>query len=153
MTIEAPNIINWRIQHMNNDNAHKYIMAANFQDIFQLTRRVGEVRLQMDKIRFRAQGIGGMLGIAGGALGGPLGSVVGFGVGRSIGGYIGNVMAKRYYGQDHAVINEQLTTAQQRNSQLNYQYAVHNALGEVLDTLAQNEGKEQEKIIQDVLVL
>jgi hypothetical protein len=153
MTIEAPNIINWRIQHMNNDNAQKYIMAANFQDIFQLTRRVGEVRLQMDKIRFRAQGIGGMLGIAGGALGGPLGSVVGFGVGRSIGGYIGNVMAKRYYGQDHAVINEQLTTAQQRNSQLNYQYAVHNALGEVLDTLAQNEGKEQEKIIQDVLVL
>jgi hypothetical protein len=30
---------------------------------------------------------------------------------------------------------------------------VHSALGEVLDTLAQNEGKEQEKIIQDVLVL
>ena len=51
------------------------------------------------------------------------------------------------------VINEQLTTAQQRNSQLNYQYAVHNALGDVLDTLVQNDSKEQEKIIQDVLVL
>lgn len=153
MTIETPNYINWRIQHMNNDNAHKYIMAANFQDIFALTRRVGEVRIQMDKIRFRAQGIGGMLGIAGGALGGPLGSIIGFGVGRSIGGYLGNVLANRYYGNDHAVITESLSTAQQRNSQLNYQYAVHNALGEVLDTLAQNDVKEQEKIIQDVLVL
>ena len=153
MTMEPPSLINWSIQHSNNDNAHKYIMAANFQDIFQLTRRVGEVRVQMDKIRFRAQGIGGMLGLAGGAMGGPLGSIVGFGIGRSLGGYVGNVLANRYYGQDHSVINESLTLAQQRNSQLNYQYAVHNALGEVIDTLRQNEGKENEKIIQDVLVL
>lgn len=150
---EEPNYINWRVQHIFQSNAQKYIMAANFQDIFQLTKRTGEIRVQMDKVKFRAEGIGGMLGIAGGALGGPLGSIIGFGIGRSIGSYVGKVMANRYYGQDYDTINENLVIAQQRNSQLNYQYATHNALGEMLDTIVQNDKKDEEKMIQDVLVL
>ena len=91
----------------------------------------------MDKVKFRTEGIGGMLGIAAGALGGPLGSIVGFGIGRSIGSYVGKVLANRYYGQDYNTINENLVLAQQRNSQLNYQYSVHNALGDMLDTIVQ----------------
>ena len=152
-TFEEPNYINWRIQHMFQRNAHKYVMAANFQDIFQLTKRTGEIRVQMDQVKFRAEGIGGMLGIAGGAMGGPLGSIIGFGVGRTIGSYVGKVLANRYYGQDYNTINENLVLANQRNSQLNYQFAVHGALGEMLDTIGQNDKKDEEKMIQDVLVL
>ena len=152
-TFEEPNYINWRVQHIFQSNSQKYLMAANFQDIFQLTKRTGEIRVQMDKVKFRAEGIGGMLGIAGGALGGPLGSVVGFGIGRTIGSYFGKVMANRHYGQDANTINENLTIAKQRNSQLNYQYATHNSLGEMLDTIVQNDKKDQDKMIQDILVL
>jgi hypothetical protein len=134
-------------------NTQKYIMSANFQDIYQLTKRTGEVRTKMDQIRFRAQGIGGMLGIAGGAMGGPLGSVIGFGIGRTVGSFVGNMYANKTYGEEQKAINENLVLANHRNSQLNYQYAVHNALGEMLDTIVQNEIKDEQKILQEVLVL
>lgn len=152
-TYDHPNFINWRLQHIFQGNTQKYIMSSNFQDIFQLTKRTGEIRTKMDQVKYRAEGIGGMLGIAGGAMGGPLGSVIGFGVGRAAGSFFGNMFANKYYGAEQAAVNENLVLAQQRNSQLNYQYAVHDSLGEMLDTIVQNEIKDDQKVIQDIIVL
>lgn len=150
---EEPSYINWDIQREFTARATKSLAASNFQDIFNLTKRIGEVEVKMNKLKFRAQGIGGMIGIAAGALGGPLGSVIGFGVGRSIGGFIGNGMANKYYGEEQATVNEHLFTAKQRDTQLKYQIGEYSALGELVGTLRQNRVNDDKKIIQDMMVL
>ncbi|MDD9898929.1 MAG: hypothetical protein OXU45_08020, partial [Candidatus Melainabacteria bacterium] len=93
---EEVSYLSWNVQAEFNGRALNQLAASNFQDIFQMTKRISEVEVKMNKLKFRTQGIGGMLGIAAGSLGGPLGSVIGFGIGRSIGGFVGNGLAKKY---------------------------------------------------------
>jgi hypothetical protein len=152
-TPEEPSFINWDIQHEFNSRAMTQLAASNFQDIFNLTRRVGDLEVKMNKIKYRAQGIGGMVGIGAGALGGPLGSVIGFGVGRSIGAFVGNGMAKRYYGEEQMTVNEHLYLARARDTQLKYQMGVYESLGQVISTIRQNRVNDDKKIIQDMMVL
>lgn len=145
--------INWNIQHTFNQTALREVTATNFQDIYNLTKRVGEVNVKEQRIKFRAQGIGGMLGIAAGALGGPLGSVIGFGIGRSLGSYVGNVLSNRYYGAEKAAVNENLFLARQRDPQLKYQLGVYGQLGTLIQTFQQNKIKADQKLVQDMMVL
>lgn len=147
------NYIDWQLQQMFQNDATKEMAAANFQDIYNLTRRTGDVEVRMSKIKYRAQGVGGMIGIAAGAMGGPLGSVIGFGVGRSIGSFLGNGMAKKYYGAEQMAINENLYLARQRDSQLKYLVGLQGGLGEMIGTLRQNQTKQDEKVLQDMIVL
>ena len=153
MLSNQANYVNWEIRHIFNGNATREVAAANFQDIFNLTRRSGEVEVKMSQLKFRAQGIGGMIGMAAGALGGPVGSMIGFGIGRSIGNFFGNGMANKYYGQEQAAVNESLHLANQRDSQLKYQMGVHSSIGELLGTFTSNKNKDDQKTIQDLLVL
>jgi len=146
-------LINWDLQQVFHKNAIREVAASNFQDIYNLTRRNGDVEVKMNRVKFRAQGVGGMIGIAAGALGGPLGSIIGFGIGRSIGSYAGNVMSKRYYGEEQMAINENLYLARNRDSQLKYQMAIYGSLGETINTLRSNKVKQDQKVMQDMIVL
>lgn len=148
-----PSYINWDLQKDYITRGVTQLSASNFQDIFNMTKRVGEVEVKMSNLKFRAGGIGGMLGIAAGALGGPIGSVIGFGVGRSLGGFVGNMLANRYYGEEKNMINENLHIAQMRDTQLKYQVGQLDALGQMISTLRQNRINDDKKIIQDMLVL
>lgn len=150
---QEPSYLNWELQRDYIDRAYKQLATSNFQDIFNLTRRVGDIEVKMSKIKFRAQGIGGMIGIAAGALGGPLGSVVGFGIGRSIGSFFGNGMAKKYYGADQAAVNEHLYLAKSRDSLLKYEIGQLGGLGQMLGTMRQNRINDDKKIMQDMIVL
>jgi hypothetical protein len=150
---QEQNPINWEIQHTFTEIAMKEVSASNFQDMFNLTRRSGEVEVKMNRVKFRAEGIGGMLGIAAGAMGGPLGSIIGFGIGKSVGSFVGNSLAKRYYGEEQMAINENLFLARQRDSQLKYQLSLHSGIGDLLETITSNKIKDEKKIIQDMLVL
>jgi hypothetical protein len=152
-TALEPNYINWDIQHEKTKDAVTQLTASNFQDIFSLTRRVGDLEVKMNRIKYRAQGIGGMIGMGAGALGGPLGTIVGFGVGRSIGSFIGNGMAKRYYGEEQMTVNEHLYLARTRDTQLKYQLGLYDSLGQVISTLRQNKISDDKKTIQDMMVL
>lgn len=145
--------IDWELQADFNDRALKQLSASNFQDIFNMTKRISEVETKMGKIKFRTQGIGGMLGIAAGAMGGPLGSVIGFGVGRSIGGFIGTALSNKYYGEEQMTINENLFMARQRDSQIKYMIGEFDALQGTLGTLRQNAVNDDKKILQDMMVL
>jgi hypothetical protein len=148
-----PNYINWDIQHEKTKDAITQLSASNFQDIFSLTRRIGDIEIKMNQIKFRAQGIGGMIGMGAGALGGPLGTIIGFGIGRSVGSFIGNGMSKRYYGEEQSTINEHLYLARARDTQLKYQLGMYDSLGQVISTLRQNKINDDKKIIQDMMVL
>jgi outer membrane lipoprotein SlyB len=148
-----PNYINWSLQHDYIQRGVTQLSASNFQDIFTMTKRVGEVEVKMSNLKFRAGGIGGMLGIAAGALGGPVGSVVGFGVGRSLGGFVGSALANKYYGEEKNMINENLHIAQMRDTQLKYQIGQMEGLGQMIETLRQNSINDDKKIIQDMMVL
>lgn len=148
-----PNYLNWELQNDFIQRGQKQLLASNFQDIYSLTKRVGEMEVKMNKLKYRAQGIGGMIGIAAGALGGPLGSVVGYGVGRSVGSFVGNGMARKYYGQEQLTVNEHLHLAKSRDSQLKYQIGEYSALSEVLGTLRKNKINDDKKMMQDVIVL
>ncbi len=152
-TSAEANYIDWTLQQMMQSDATKELAAANFQDIYNLTRRTGDVEVRMSKIKYRAQGVGGMIGIAAGALGGPLGSMIGFGIGRSVGSFVGNGMAKKYYGAEQMSINENLYLARQRDSQLKYLIGLQSGLGEYIGTLRQNQIKQDEKVLQDMIVL
>lgn len=152
-TSTEPNYINWDIQHERIKDSITQLTASNFQDIFSLTKRVGDLEVKMNRIKYRAQGIGGMIGMGAGALGGPLGGIIGFGVGRSIGGFIGNGMSKRYYGEEQATVNEHLYLARSRDSQLKYQLGIYDSLGQVVSTLRQNRINDDKKTIQDMMVL
>lgn len=145
--------LNWDIQHGFNGIHLRELAASNFQDIFNLTRRAGEVEVKMNKLKFRAQGIGGMLGIAAGAMGGPAGSTIGYGVGRSIGAFVGNYLAKRYYGAEQVAVNENLFLSRQRDSQLKHQMGIHSSLGQLITTSRQNKIKQDQKLLQDMIVL
>lgn len=145
--------LGWDIQHTFQGTSLREITAANFQDIFNLTKRTGEVEVKMNRIKFRAEGIGGMLGIAGGAFGGPLGSIIGFGVGRALGSFVGSGLANKYYGQEKLAVNENLFLSKQRDSQLKLQQAVHKSLGDMVHTFRENRIKQDQKIIQDMIVL
>ncbi len=147
------NYIDWVLQQGFQNDATREMAAANFQDIYNLTRRTGDVEVRMSKIKYRAQGVGGMIGIAAGAMGGPLGSVIGFGIGRSVGSFLGNGMAKKYYGAEQMAINENLYLARQRDSQLKYLVGLQGSLGEYIGTLRQNQIKQDEKVLQDMIVL
>ena len=148
-----PSYINWELQKDYIERSTTQLSASNFQDIFSMTKRVGEIEVKMSNLKFRAGGIGGMLGIAAGALGGPVGSVVGFGVGRAIGNFVGNGLANRYYGEEKSMINESLHMAKMRDTQLKYQVGQLKALGQMIGTLRQNRINDDKKIIQDMLVL
>lgn len=148
-----PSYINWDLQKDYIKRGMTQLSASNFQDIFSMTKRVGEVEVKMSNLKFRAGGIGGMVGIAAGALGGPLGSVLGFGVGRAVGGFIGSALANRYYGEEKGMINESLHIARMRDSQLKFQVGQLDALGSMIGTLRQNRINDDKKIIQDMLVL
>jgi hypothetical protein len=148
-----PNYLNWDLQNEMNSRAVTQLSASNFQDIFNLTRRIGDIEVKMNKIKFRAQGIGGMIGIAAGSFGGPLGSIIGFGLGRSAGSFFGNGMAQRYYGAEQAVVNEHLFMARQRDTQLKYQIGQMDSLGSLIGQLRQNKINDDKKIIQDMMVL
>lgn len=152
-TAEEPSYLNWDIQQEFTSRGLKTLAASNFQDIFNLTKRINEVEVKMNKLKFRAQGIGGMIGIGAGALGGPMGSVIGFGIGRSIGGFIGNGMAQKYYGEEQSTVNEHLFTARSRDTQLKYQIGEYGALGDLIGTMRQNRVNDDKKIIQDMMVL
>ena len=141
-----PSYINWDLQKDYITRGVTQLSASNFQDIFNMTKRVGEVEVKMSNLKFRAGGIGGMLGIAAGALGGPIGSVIGFGVGRSLGGFVGNMLANRYYGEEKNMINENLHIAQMRDTQLKYQVGQLDALGQMISTLRQNRINDDKKI-------
>ncbi len=147
------NHINWAVDHSYKSKALRELTASNFQDIFNLTRRTGEVEAKMNQIKFRAQGLGGMLGIAAGALGGPLGSTIGFGVGRSIGSFVGKALAKKYYGAEQASVNENLFLARQRDPQLKFQLGIFNSLGELIETMEKEGDKKDKKVLQDMLVI
>ena len=147
------NYINWGIQHSWNAKALREVTAANFQDIYNLNRRVGELEVKTNRIKFRAQGIGGMLGIAGGAMGGPLGSVIGFGVERAIGSFAGDVLANKFYGEEKRAVNENLFLARQRDPQLKYEMGIYGKLGGLLETFQKNRTQEDKKQIQDMIVL
>ena len=148
-----PSYINWDVQKDFMKNGMEQLNASNFQDIFNMTKRVSEVEVKMSNLKFRAGGIGGMLGIAAGALGGPVGSVVGFGVGRAVGSFVGSALANRYYGEEKQLINQSLHTARMRDTQLKYQLGQMKALGSMISTLRENRIKDDKKIIQDMLVL
>ena len=148
-----PSYINWDLSHSYIQRGTTQMAASNFQDIFNMTKRVGEVEVKMSNLKFRAGGIGGMLGIAAGALGGPIGSVIGFGIGRSLGGFVGNMIANRYYGEEKNMINENLHIAHMRDTQLKYQVGQLDSLGSMIGTLRQNRINDDKKIIQDMLVL
>jgi hypothetical protein len=152
-TAEEPSYINWDIQQEFNSRGLKSLATSNFQDIYNLTKRTNEVQVKMNKLKFRAQGIGGMIGIGAGALGGPLGSIVGFGVGRMVGGFIGNGLAQKYYGEEQGTVNEHLFTAKQRDTQLKYQIGEYGSLGDLIATMRQNKVNDDKKIIQDMMVL
>jgi outer membrane lipoprotein SlyB len=145
--------IDWEIQADFNHRGLLQLSASNFQDIFNMTKRIGEVETKMGKIKFRTQGIGGMLGIAAGALGGPLGSVIGFGIGRSIGGFIGNAMSNKYYGEEQMMINENLFMARQRDGQIKYMIGEFDGAESMLSTMRQNSVNDDKKILQDMMVL
>ncbi len=145
--------LDWEIQADFNDRALKQLSASNFQDIFNMTKRISEVETKMGKIKFRTQGIGGMLGIAAGALGGPLGSVIGFGIGRSIGGFVGNALSNKYYGEEQMMINENLFMARQRDTQIKYMIGEYDGLQSTIGTLRQNAINDDKKILQDMMVL
>lgn len=147
------NYVNWGVSHSYKWKAMRELSASNFQDIFNLTRRVGDVELKMNRIKFRSQGIGGLLGIAAGTLGGPLGSVIGFGVGRAIGGFLGNGLAKKYYGAEQAAINENLYLSRQREPHLKYQLAIFGGLGQMIETFQKESDKQNKKVLQDMLVI
>ncbi len=147
------NYIDWVLQQSAHSDATKELASANFQDIFNLTRRSGDVEVRMSKIKYRAQGVGGMIGIAAGAMGGPLGSVIGFGIGRAVGSFFGNGLAKKYYGAEQMSINENLYLARQRDSQLKLLVGIQGGLSEYIGTLRQNNIKQDEKILQDMIVL
>jgi hypothetical protein len=147
------NYINWDVNHAFQGTGIKELNAANFQDIYNLTKRVGELETKMGSIKFRAQGIGGMIGIAAGAMGGPLGSIVGFGIGRSLGSFVGNGLAKRSYGAEQQSVNEILFLARQRSSQLKFQQAIWESMSDLLGTMTQNQVKTDQKIVQDMVVL
>lgn len=148
-----PSYINWDLQKDYITRGTTQLSASNFQDIFTMTKRVGEVEVKMSNLKFRAGGIGGMLGIAAGALGGPIGSVVGFGVGRAVGGFVGSALANKYYGEEKSMINESLHIAKMRDTQLKYQVGQLDALGQMISTLRQNRIQDDKKIVQDMLVL
>jgi outer membrane lipoprotein SlyB len=148
-----PSYLNWDLQQDYIKRGVTQLSASNFQDIFTMTKRVGEVEVKMSNLRFRAGGIGGMLGIAAGALGGPIGSVVGFGVGRAVGGFVGSALANRYYGEEKNMINENLHMAKMRDTQLKFQVGQLDSLGQMIGTLRQNRINDDKKIIQDMLVL
>ncbi len=145
--------LDWEIQADFNDRALKQLSASNFQDIFNMTKRISEVETKMGKIKFRTQGIGGMLGIAAGALGGPLGSVIGFGIGRSIGGFVGNAMSNKYYGEEQMTINENLFMARQRDTQIKYMIGEFDGIQSTIGTLRQNSINDDKKVLQDMMVL
>lgn len=147
------NYINWGVQHLFNSTAIRELVTANFQDVYNMTRRAGEVEVKMNRLKFRAQGIGGTLGIAAGALGGPLGGVIGFGIGRALGSYVGNFLAKRYYGEEQATVNEHLFLARQRDSQLKYQLGIYNSLGSMISTFQKGRIQDDKKLFQDMIVL
>ncbi len=147
------NYMDWVLQHSQHSDGTTELAAANFQDIYNLTRRSGDIEVRMNRIKYRAQGVGGMIGIAAGALGGPLGSVVGFGVGRAVGSFFGNGLAKKYYGEEQMSVNENLYLARQRDSQLKFMIGMQNSLGELIGTLRQNHVKQDEKVLQDMIVL
>lgn len=152
-TAPEPSYINWDLQQDYIARTTTQLSASNFQDIFNMTKRVGEIEVKMSDLKFRAGGIGGMLGIAAGALGGPIGSVIGFGVGRSLGNFVGSALANKYYGEEKNTINQHLHNAQMRDTQLKYQVGQLNALGQMITTLRQNRINDDKKIIQDMLVL
>lgn len=152
ITVE-PNYINWDIQQDYAEQVYQQLTASNFQDIFSLTRRIGSLETKMGQIKFRTQGVGGMLGMAAGALGGPLGSILGFSIGRSIGGFFGNGLAQKYYGEEKALVNEQLSLASRRDTQLKYQQGLVSALGGMIETLRSNSVNDDKKVLQDMMVL
>lgn len=154
-SVKSPevNLATWMVQMDDLDGGMKHLVASNFQDIFNMTKRISEVEVKMNKLKFRTQGIGGMIGIAAGAMGGPLGSIIGFGIGRSIGGYVGNVMSKRYYGEEQAVINENLALARSRDGQLKFMMGELDGLGSMITTIRQNQVSDDKKILQDMMVL
>lgn len=145
--------IDWNVQAEYNMRGLEQLAASNFQDIFNMTKRISEIEVKMNKLKFRTQGIGGMLGIAAGALGGPLGSVIGFGIGRSIGSFVGNGMAKKYYGAEQAVVNEHLFLARQRDGLLKYTMGQYDGAKSMINTMRQNRINDDKKIIQDMMVL
>ncbi|MCE2928297.1 MAG: hypothetical protein LW817_01545 [Candidatus Caenarcaniphilales bacterium] len=148
-----PNYINWDIQQDYAERVYQQLTASNFQDMFSLTKRLAEMQNKMSKLKFRAQGIGGMIGMAAGALGGPLGGVVGFGIGRSVGSFLGNGLAQKYYGEEQSVANEYLFLAKQRDTQLKYQQGMISSLGGMIETLRSNSVNDDKKVIQDMMVL
>lgn len=143
----------WKVATDDMDKNLKQLLASNFQDTFFMTKRVGELETKMNNLKFRAQGIGGMIGIAAGAMGGPLGSVLGFGIGRSIGGFVGNGLAKKYYGEEQAMVNEHLFLARMRDTQLKNQIGDLNGFSSLMDTLMSNHVNDEKKVIQDMMVL
>ncbi|MDA0772357.1 MAG: hypothetical protein O3C63_05380 [Cyanobacteria bacterium] len=145
--------LSWSVQAEYNKRAMDQLAASNFQDIFSLTKRISEVEVKMNKLKFRTQGIGGMLGIAAGSLGGPLGSVIGFGIGRSVGSFVGNGMAKKYYGTEQAVINEHLYLAKQRDGLIKYNIGIYDGAKSMIRTMRQNVINDDKKILQDMMVL
>ncbi len=150
---EEVNLINWRLSNDKIEDLYKHLVASNFQDMMSLTRRIGDLENKSNKIKYRAQCIGGMIGIAAGALGGPLGSVIGFGIGRSVGNFLGNGMARKYYGEEQAVVNEHLFLANQRDSQLKFQMGQFDAVSGLVSTMQSNKVQDDKKIIQDMMVL
>ncbi len=148
-----PSYVDWEIQADYNDRGLKQLSASNFQDIFNMTKRITEVETKMGKLKFRMQGIGGMIGIGAGALGGPLGSVIGFGIGRSVGGFIGNAMGQKYYGEEQMTINENLFLARQRDGQIKYMIGELDGAQSMLRTMRSNAVNDDKKIIQDMMVL
>lgn len=150
---EEVSYLSWNVQAEFNHRALQQLAASNFQDIFSMTKRISEVEVKMNKLKFRAQGIGGMLGIAAGSLGGPLGSVIGFGIGRSIGGFVGGGLARKYYGQEQAVINENLFLARQRDGLIKYSIGEYDGAKSMIRTMRQNRVNDDKKIIQDMMVL
>lgn len=143
----------WKVEVDDMDKTMKQLVASNFQDTFTMTKRVGEIETKMNNINFRAQGIGGMIGIAAGAMGGPMGSIFGFGVGRAIGGFVGNALGKKYYGEEQAMVNEHLFIARMRDTQLKNQIGDLNGYSALLDTFISNKVADEKKLIQDMMVL
>jgi hypothetical protein len=139
---EEINLINWRLQNDATEDGLRELAGTNFQDIMNMTRRIGDLETKM-----------GMIGIAAGALGGPLGTVIGFGLGRSIGGYVGGALSKKYYGEEQATVNEHLFLANQRDSQLKYQLGQFDAVSSLVTTMHQNKIADDKKVIQDMMVL
>lgn len=143
----------WKVEVDDMDKTMKQLVASNFQDMFHMTKRVGEIETKMNNLKFRAEGVGGMLGIAAGAMGGPLGSIIGFGVGRAIGGFVGNGLGKKFYGEEQAMINENLFLARMRDTQLKNQIGDLNGFSGLMDTFMSNKVNDEKKVIQDMMVL